>query len=62
MVFGYLPSPYMDIEPVSEADGRAASPGSDAIPLWAWAAVAGALVVGWVLVSRIRRAGEDERE
>jgi hypothetical protein len=30
--------------------------------LWIWVVVAGALLVGWVLVSSIRRAGEDERE
>ena len=62
MVFGYLPYPYMDIEPVSAAEGGAVSSGSGAIPLWVWGAVAGALVLGWALVSRIRRSGEDERE
>jgi peptide/nickel transport system substrate-binding protein len=61
MVFGYLPYPYMDIEPVSAADGSTVSSGSEAIPLWVWGAAAVATVAGVMLVSRARRSREDER-
>lgn len=61
MVFGYLPYPYMNIEPVSGGAGTTASSGSNAIPLWVWAAVAAAIVAVVLVVSRARRSHEDER-
>lgn len=62
MVFGYLPYPYMDIEPVSAADGEATSSGSDSIPLWVWGGAAAAIVAAGMIVSRVRRSRDDERE
>ena len=61
MVFGYLPYPYMGIEPVSAADGGAGSSGSDAIPLWVWGAVAAVIVAAVALISAARRSRADER-
>lgn len=61
MVFGYLPYPYMDIEPVTAGEGSATSSGSDAIPLWVWGAAAAAVVALGVVVSRARRSRDDER-
>lgn len=62
MVFGYLPYPYMNIEPVSAADGGATSSGSGVIPLWVWGTAAALIVAGGMIVSRVRRSREDERE
>jgi hypothetical protein len=59
MAFGYLPYPYMDIRPVTSADGTQASPGSDSLPLWVWIVGAAAVVGVIVLLMVASRRRED---
>jgi hypothetical protein len=59
-VFGYLPYPYMNIEPAT-GSAAAEADSSDSIPLWVWFGIAAAIVAGALIVSRIRRGREDDR-
>ncbi|MEX1100951.1 MAG: ABC transporter substrate-binding protein [Actinomycetota bacterium] len=61
LVFGYLPYQYMDIEPLTAADGTDAEAGSDSIPLWIWAAAAIGVVAIVLVIGRVRKGREDDR-